>query len=823
MGLLIFLVFLIAISCSGNGSNTGTLPDESSVKSTMATASHNTWGMWQFTADPVAKTLDCVRLRAANFHLNALPFLEPPPFVNLTLESLEFNGDIIETDIGLRHPFLGLTEFTGFDVCGIFIANGTLTGYGDGIVMTGEGDTRLLNPDGYSRWWNPSEFPVNTGTIFGYNDGLLGTPDSLADFNGNVNGYKYYADSLGTNDDLSSLPLSSRGQFSAGQKNIRHYTIEMGSEGLIFNYAVDACWHFPEGDSPWTVPDDFPRQANRPEPYRISMTVVGNTLYYVESTSIGGGTAQIQVDVYDWFDAGLNTLDCRSLCGIPAVTGITPIGGGVGYSTYYVDLDGSSLDMNGETDLMLICASDVVGYQDLLPGESVASYFTYPITIFSESTETGWALTWGSTSTEWGRGVGTDNLGNIYATGTYRGTIDLDPSDEGVDIHPVQGSSDIFLSKFNSNGDFQWGSTWGTGSSEDVRTPVVDSNGNIYLAARSGTNGVLLKHDSSGNLLWSRSWGGPVWTRACTVDNSDNAYITGFYSGTVDFDPDDIDVEERTPVAQEDIFLSKFDSDGDFLWVLSWGGNDKDKGHAVFADDFGNVYAGGGFRSSSVDFDPDPVDADIQYSNGVYDCYLSKFDSTGDFQWANTWGSGGNDQCYDIGTDDSGYCYVTGYAGGSVDYDPGSGIDYHSGMAFLSKFDSDGAYQWAHAWGSTCYGYNLCLHGSDYIYISGTFRYTIDFDPGPGDCSLTSNGSTDSYITKFDSSGNHQWARSWGWGGAFDAAYDVGVDNAGNAYAEGYFGGNTDFDPTAGEDWHNTHGDGDIDAYLLKLLPDGTW
>ena len=61
--------------------------------------------------------------------------------------------------------------------------------------MAGDGDMRLLNPDGYSRWWNPAEFP-NNGTIFGYNDGLLGAPDSYADYNNTLNGYKYFCDDL---------------------------------------------------------------------------------------------------------------------------------------------------------------------------------------------------------------------------------------------------------------------------------------------------------------------------------------------------------------------------------------------------------------------------------------------------------------------------------------------------------------------------------------------------------------------------------------------------------------------------------------------------
>lgn len=98
-------------------------------------------GLYQFTANPAAKTLDAIPLRATELHLNALPFLEPPPLVNLTIENLQFNGNIIEVDIGLRHPFLGLNEFTGFDVCGVFITNGS-------AAIAPNGDIYFINSSG---------------------------------------------------------------------------------------------------------------------------------------------------------------------------------------------------------------------------------------------------------------------------------------------------------------------------------------------------------------------------------------------------------------------------------------------------------------------------------------------------------------------------------------------------------------------------------------------------------------------------------------------------------------------------------------------------
>ena len=376
--LSIAIICLLALGCSSGETNPFN-PGED-IRNSAATY-HSLMGLWQFEADPVAQSLDVIELRSADVHLNVLPFLEPPPLLNLTLESLEFNGNLIDCEIGLRHPFLGLTEFSGFDVCGILISNGSVTGFNDpDICIAGEGDTRLLNPDGWARWWNPAEFPT-TGTVFGYNDGLLGAPDSFADFNCTLNGYKYFCDDLNSDDSLDAIDPLGRGMFTPGQKNVRLYQIELGVEGLIFNYAIDACWEFPEGDPPWVAPDDFSPNANRPEPYRLSISEIDKTLFYDPEEEMAEGEVTLLIDVYDWFDAGLNTIsvECGSI--FTPLTTTVSIGGGAGYSTYSVDILDAQPATAGPLDLFITAASADVGYQGLVPGKQVASYFTYVLDV----------------------------------------------------------------------------------------------------------------------------------------------------------------------------------------------------------------------------------------------------------------------------------------------------------------------------------------------------------------------------------------------------------------------------------------------------------
>jgi len=368
---LMLLALIVLIGCSGGGNNP-LVPAEPTPQVTES--SHSTWGLWQFTADPAKGTLDAAQLRTADMHLNALPFLEPPASVNLKVQSVKFNGNIVDADVLMRHPFLGLVQYTGFDVCGILITNGSLTGFDDSsLVMAAMDDTRLLNADGYSRWWNPAEFP-HGNTMFSYKEGLLGTPDSTADYNCTLNAYKYFADGLAANDPLTKLVPEKRGMFSAGQENVRHYTIQLGTGGLIFNYAVDACWKFPTGGKPWTAPDSFAPEANRPEAVYVNVTENINTLWNAGGGS--GGELSLSIDVYDWFNAGLNKVRVESPGNFSAVTAAAPIGGGVGYSTYEIDIP-SATPVASSIDLLITVESEVIGYQNMLPDKPVSAYFTH--------------------------------------------------------------------------------------------------------------------------------------------------------------------------------------------------------------------------------------------------------------------------------------------------------------------------------------------------------------------------------------------------------------------------------------------------------------
>jgi len=131
--------------------------------------------------------------------------------------------------------------------------------------------------------------------------------------------------------------------------------------------------------------------------------------------------------------------------------------------------------------------------------------------------------------------------------------------------------------------------------------------------------------------VWARTWGGTGWDfgSGIDVDGTGIAYVTGLFLDTVDFNPDAVADDLHSSNGGSDIFLSKFDSSGTFLWARTWGGSDYDTGNAAVMDESGYSYVAGYFRGTSVDFNPDPAADDLHSSIGDRDAFLSKFNPDG--------------------------------------------------------------------------------------------------------------------------------------------------------------------------------------------------
>lgn len=336
---------------------------------------------------------------------------------------------------------------------------------------------------------------------------------------------------------------------------------------------------------------------------------------------------------------------------------------------------------------------------------------------------------------------------------------------------------------------------------------------------------VTLISNAQGNLVWAKKMGagGNEGGVSVAVDAAGNIYTTGWFNGTVDFDPGP-GVFYLASVGVEDIFISKLDPSGAFLWAKRIGGQNYDNGNSVALDSNSNVYVTG-FFSGTVDFDPGNAGYFLS-SSGNDDIFVLKLDASGNFIWAKNMGGAAYAYGASIAVDATGNVYTTGYYGGTTDFDPGPGVFNLTPAGpqgiFISKLNSSGAFTWARSMGGTNgdRGTSIGVDAANDVYLAGAFNDTVDFDPGTGTYTLASAGFQDGFVSKFDASGALIWAKTMG-GQGYDFVSCVAVDPSSNVYILGYFSGTSDFDPSISSYTMTSAGLGDV--FVSKLNSSGTF
>ena len=384
-----------------------------------------------------------------------------------------------------------------------------------------------------------------------------------------------------------------------------------------------------------------------------------------------------------------------------------------------------------------------------------------------------WAKAMGGTSGDFGNGIAVDASGNVYTTGSFKGTVDFDPGMNTFNLASAAGSSDIFVQKLDSAGDFVWAKAMG-GTSSDFGSDIA-------------------------------------------VDASNNVYTTGGFSSVADFAPG-AGTANLISAGLDDIFVSKLDSLGNFAWAKAMGGTGSDFGSGIVVDASDNVYTTGQF-SGTADFDPGTGALDLS-STGQSDIFVSKLNPAGIFLWAGAMGGTTSDTGKDIALDASENVYTTGVFAGTADFDPGEATENlasaGSNDIFVSKLDSSGIFIWAKALGGTGLdnGLGITVDALSDVYTTGQFSGTADFDPGAGAANRTSAGQSDIFVSRLDSAGNFVWAKAMG-GTSGDISGGIAVDPFGNVYTTGNFTGTADFDPDL--DAANLLSAGNADIFVSKL------
>lgn len=443
--------------------------------------------------------------------------------------------------------------------------------------------------------------------------------------------------------------------------------------------------------------------------------------------------------------------------------------------------------------------------------------------------------------------VTTDSLGNTYITGYFVDTVDFDPSSNVLNGVSSSFSNDIFVLKLNINGDLVWIKTLGSSGMDRAHSIAYSEDGSIYVTGFfSGTvdfdsgpanfdlssaglfDMFILKLNAlDGSFSWAKRIGNSFDDVGNSVEvKSDTVYLTGYFRGIVDFDPN-ADTVNLTNVGNNDIFILKLDRDGNLIWAKNVGSSTADQGNSIVVGPNNEVYITGYFQLTA-DFDPGSGNSPLS-SAGGWDIFILKLQHDGSYAWSKRMGSPTSDVGNGIKLDQDGNIYTVGKFTDNVDFNPDPAVGAVFGLfgpggdAFVQKLDPAGNFLWARKFGgqtATAYldeAKSIDIDEFGDIYITGYFTSpscNFDFVGSPALISLI--GSSDAFITKLNSTGGHQWVGTIA-GTGLDEANAIAINQNGNIYSVGsYSGGPVDLDMSAFS-IDTVRSNGNTDIFIQKL------
>jgi len=223
-----------------------------------------------------------------------------------------------------------------------------------------------------------------------------------------------------------------------------------------------------------------------------------------------------------------------------------------------------------------------------------------------------WAKKAGGANNDSGYSIAVDGSGNSYTIGGFEGTATFG----NISLTSVKDANgkftkDIFIAKIDGNGNFLWAKQAGGANNDSGNSIAVDGSGNSYITGSfdgtitfgnttltsAGSDIFIAKLDGSGNYLWAKKTGGTSVDsgNSIAVDGSGNSYITGFFYGTATFGNTTL-----TSAGGGDVFISKLDNNGNFIWTKKADGTGDDSGNSIAIDGSGNSYTIGNFQGTAT-------------------------------------------------------------------------------------------------------------------------------------------------------------------------------------------------------------------------------
>jgi len=354
-----------------------------------------------------------------------------------------------------------------------------------------------------------------------------------------------------------------------------------------------------------------------------------------------------------------------------------------------------------------------------------------------------WAVRFGNTDQDIGKGIATDNSGNVYVVGYFENSVTFGST---TLVSNATDEYAAFILKLNSAGALQWVRKINSTNSATAQAITIDASSNIYVSGDIGNseNLFVAKYNTSGTQIWFNTYGGTSNNIrnifGTSVDNNGNLLICGRFETSITLGSFTL---SNTGFVDMEGYLAKLNSSGTVLWAkkIQSPGQSNAEYNAVAVDAGNNIYAVGNVDSTAI---IDNITIPLSDENKFV---IAKYNQNGDALWAKASVSGLQASNFNIVKGNDGDMYVCGEFQTSMEIDTFQIVSAGSGDAFLMRIDSAGMIKWFNRYGGTLSDgvQSLATNAANEVFVAGGFRGTVNY----GSTTLTSAGSEDIYLAKF--------------------------------------------------------------------------
>ncbi len=486
---------------------------------------------------------------------------------------------------------------------------------------------------------------------------------------------------------------------------------------------------------------------------------------------------------------------------------------------------------------------DPSGTQNAFTGTN----FNYDIFILALDTAANyqWAGTFGSTSADVVRGICIRNNSEVWLGGHFDGTVDFN-TDPNQSFNLSASGGDGFLSGYQlNNGNFVNAYHMSGSAFSWVSDLESDPSSKIWTVGAlfdqtnfnpSGT-GYILSSPASGNgnsffasyttMAFDTAWvtedgtGGNDYLGSAKFLSDGSILTCGTFEGMIDMDPG-VGEHILRSRGDRDVFLARYNNQFQLLWAKRFGGPDFDEATAITEDPAGNVYVAGHYRDRF--FYDGTNGPDSLVSGSLSSVFMAKLNPQGQLIWMNDIQGLGNEYAYGLSANPQGQVAIAGWMQFNISFD---GVNTSSNVnnraAYIAVYDTNSSFIWGEIidGASNEYGYSCFASATGDFYLGGSYRNTVDFDPGSGVDSHTSNfGGQDAFFAKYSNSGQYQWVQVFGQN-TFEAIYAFAEDDNQNLYVSGNFSATVDFDFSSAV--QNLSSNGSDDVFVLSVDSSGSF